>query len=157
MTTRSRKVRFLASHRRYADEWAKELNEFYEHSPRRWASPDKKNTVSKDHVLFGATFPPRSLSCVKAYTCNRDYFCDLAVTLLSARTDIFIATWKLNPNILLTRPPMPPVRLDQILKFKAEHGDKIYVLLYKESSSSLAISNKSSGTLVVDYIHAYFY
>ena len=27
---------------------------------------------------------------------------------------------------------MPPLRLDQILRFKAEQGIKIYILLYKE-------------------------
>lgn len=37
-----------------------------------------------------------------------------------------------SPTVILTRPPYPTLRLDQILQYKAQQGVKIYVLLYKE-------------------------
>ena len=49
-----------------------------------------------------------------------------------AREEILITAWKLSPSLLLTRPPLPSIRLDQLLKHKADRGVKIYVLLYKE-------------------------
>lgn len=38
----------------------------------------------------------------------------------------------ISPTLLLTRPPLPSIRLDQILQYKANQGVKIFILLYKE-------------------------
>ena len=60
----------------------------------------------------------------------------LCIALLQAREEIFIASWMVSPTQLLTRPPLPPLRLDQVLKFKAEQGVRVYILLYKEVEMS---------------------
>lgn len=103
-----------------AIEWAESLNQFYQHTPRRLPQP------------FAAHFPPRPNSQVKLFCCGKEYFSTLAIALLRAQEEILIASWMVSPTLLLTRPPLPPLRLDQILRFKAEQGVKIYVLLYKE-------------------------
>ena len=69
---------------------------------------------------------------VKVYTTPRDYYSAVAVALLNAQKEILITGWKNSPCVVLTRPPLPTLRLDQILKYKAEQGVKIFILLYKE-------------------------
>ena len=60
------------------------------------------------------------------------YFEAIAKAILSAQREIFITSWKNSPMLLLTRPPLPSIRLDHLLKYKADLGVKIYILLYKE-------------------------
>ena len=55
-----------------------------------------------------------------------------------------ITSWKNSPQCLLTRPPLPPLRLDQLLKYKADQGVQIYILLYKEVEN-IGQGNDSSG------------
>lgn len=81
---------------------------------------------------FASSFPPRDNTDVRVYTLPKDYMAAAAVAMLSAQKEILICSWKNSPTVLLTRPPFPPVRLDQLLRFKAEQGVKVYVLLYKE-------------------------
>jgi phospholipase D1/2 len=118
--TETRRLLFSAPTERSAQEWVAALREFYTGSTRATAH------------FFEAAFPPR-LGCeVKVYTYTRDYYNALAISLLSAQKEIFIASWKCSPTVLLTRPPYPTLRLDQILKYKADLGVKVYLLLYKE-------------------------
>lgn len=48
------------------------------------------------------------------YTCGRDYFGAVTAALLSAQKEIYIASWMVSPLLWLTRPPAPPIRLDQV-------------------------------------------
>lgn len=118
--TACRKLLLTASTERDAQEWVNELETFYEFSKRKLEQP------------FVSSYPPRYNTEVKAYTYPRDYFTAVAVALLAAQKEILIASWKNTPTVLLTRPPLPPLRLDQILKHKADQGVKVYILLYKE-------------------------
>eukprot|EP00602_Paraphysomonas_sp_CaronLab_P005081 CAMPEP_0185033702 /NCGR_PEP_ID=MMETSP1103-20130426/22923_1 /TAXON_ID=36769 /ORGANISM="Paraphysomonas bandaiensis, Strain Caron Lab Isolate" /LENGTH=1391 /DNA_ID=CAMNT_0027570077 /DNA_START=374 /DNA_END=4549 /DNA_ORIENTATION=- len=120
ITNRTRKLVMFASSQRVAVEWAEALNAFYETTPRRHIQP------------FSAHFPPRPSTSISLYVCGREYFAALALALMQAKEEILIASWMVSPTLILTRPPLPPIRLDQILKYKAERGVKIYVLLYKE-------------------------
>jgi phospholipase D1/2 len=113
-------INFQTATYRDAVLWVEAINQFYEYSPRKAVQP------------FAATFPPRQKIPLQLYTCGRNYFTALAEGLLEAKEEIFITAWKLSPAVLLSRPPAPPIRLDQILKYKADRGVKIYVLLYKE-------------------------
>lgn len=79
-----------------------------------------------------STFPERINTDVKVYSISKNYFAAVAKAILSAQREIFITSWKNSPSLYLTRPPHPPVRLDQLLKYKADLGVKIYILLYKE-------------------------
>ncbi|CAE7850520.1 Pld1, partial [Symbiodinium microadriaticum] len=110
---------------RIAREWTSDLQAFYNACPRS----------KVQH--FNSSFPPRhDVDDVHAFTCSRDYYYAVAVEMLKAQEDIFISAWKLSPAVILTRPPLPPIRLEQILKYKANQGVKIYILLYKEVEMS---------------------
>jgi hypothetical protein len=123
---KTRRLTMYAPTPRIANEWVTSLTQFYNLCPRSKRQP------------FESSFPPRNeVEDVKAFTCSRDYFHAVAVELLKAQEDILIAAWKLSPSVVLTRPPLPPIRLDQILKYKANQGVKIYILLYKEVIPSL--------------------
>lgn len=119
ITTHTRNLVTFAPTIRVAREWEQSLNEFYNTSARcRTDNP------------FGSTYPSRqAVPGVTAYCITHDYFSSLAHSLLSASHDIFIMAKAHHPNVILTRPPFPTLRLDQILKFKAEQGVKIFVLL----------------------------
>jgi hypothetical protein len=117
---------------RIAEEWYTDIMEFYNLSSR---------VVKHRHM---SSYALRSNSSVEAFLCTRDYFCSVAVALIGAQYDIFISSWKLIPTVLLTRPPLPPIRLDQILKFKANQGVKVYVLLNKEVCDFMVVSKYDS-------------
>ena len=118
--TNTRKLTISAQTRRIAEEWVRALHIFYKNTPRRMTLP------------YTSSFPPRERSDVRVYTYSKDYMAAAAVAMLGAQKEILMTSWKNSPCVLLTRPPMPPVRLDQLLRYKAEQGVKIHILLYKE-------------------------
>lgn len=118
--THTRVLIVMADTKVEALQWQRDLQDFYLSCSRR---------VAHRHI---SSYPPRNETPCRVFTCGRDYFGAVAVALLSAQHEILIASWMVSPYLWLTRPPEPPVRLDQILKFKAEQGVKIYVMLYQE-------------------------
>jgi phosphatidylserine/phosphatidylglycerophosphate/cardiolipin synthase-like enzyme len=126
---------------RQANEWKSFIDEFYNvrYSPRVEKNPN------------GLTaFPTRcSLENIEAYHCSREYYHSLAVQLLNATIDIFILSAELSPTMLLTRPPLPPLRLDQILKFKANQGIHIYIMINRESNPATASHNSTMNSYQV--------
>lgn len=120
VNTGTRNLVLYASTQREADSWAKELKEFYASSCRVIRHP------------FESSFPPRPNCDVRVYTVTKEYMHAVALAMLGAQREILITSWKMSPHVLLTRPPLPPLRLDQLLKYKADQGVQIYVLLYKE-------------------------
>jgi hypothetical protein len=66
------------------------------------------------------------------YVGGRSYFGAVARALQAARRQIFIADWRLNPDILLTRWPDPPVVLKDLLLQRASEGVEVFILVYKE-------------------------
>ncbi len=132
ISTGTRRLLFYSSTIRGAQEWTEEIKRFYAGVPRSIAQ------------TFSSSFPPRMNCHACVYTLPKDYFQSVAIALLGAQREIFITSWKNSPSVLLTRPPLPPLRLDQILKFKANQGVQIYVLLYKEVEY-IGQSNDSFG------------
>lgn len=127
--------------RRQANEWKTFLSEFYnvKVSPRM-----EKNAIGL------TSFPSRcSAEEVEAFHCSRNYYHSLAVQLLNATSDIFIMSAELSPTVLLTRPPLPPIRLDQILGFKANQGIRIYIMINRESNPSIASHNSATNSYEV--------
>jgi hypothetical protein len=118
--TLTRRLILFASTKREAEEWRTYLEEFYLNSTRR---------IQHRHT---SSYAPRPHTPLRLFTCGRDYFGAVTVALLSAQYEIMIASWMVSPHLWLTRPPQPPIRLDQLLKFKADQGVKIFVLLYQE-------------------------
>lgn len=119
---KSRVLSFMVSSACKAYEWKEAVDSFYAQVPRRLPQP------------YDAHFPPRTDSGARMYCCGQEYFTALTVGLLQAREEILIASWMVSPDFLLTRPPLPPLRLDHLLRLKAEQGVRIFVLLYKEVS-----------------------
>ena len=86
---------------------------------------------------------------------GKDYFEDLYEKLMDAKKTIFITDWWLSPEVWLKRPVLESdyikstkikeeklSRLMDILKFKAEKGVKIYILIYYECSLALTLNSK---------------
>ncbi len=105
---------------RVANEWVESIEKFYNTTARVEKQP------------YDSSYAVRLNSDVSAFICTKDYYYELAVALLGAKYDIFLTCWKNSPTVFVTRPPLPAMRLDHILKFKADQGVKIYVLLNKE-------------------------
>lgn len=120
--TNSRKFTLYAPTTRIALEWVEDLKEFYSVSPR--ALPTELCPTANP-VRFGN-------HDLEIFTCSSDYFHSVSVALLSARVEIFITAYMLTPELILTRPPLPPSRLDQILRYKVDQGVKLYILLNKQ-------------------------
>lgn len=119
--TNTRKLTLRANSVYEAIVWRDSLIEFYSINPRSTIQP------------FKSSFPPRNnIDHFDIFTCTRDYYYNVARALLLAKEEILIAAWKLSPDLLLTHPPLPPIRLDHILKYKANQGVKICILLYQE-------------------------
>jgi hypothetical protein len=100
--TETRRLLLVAETTRAAKEWEFAMREFY-----------AKSSVVMPH-LYEASFPPRDNCDVKVYTYTRDYMHSLGVSLLSAQKEILITSWKNSPTVILTRPPYPTLRLDQV-------------------------------------------
>lgn len=120
IVTQTRKLLLYADTPRLALNWVDALNSFYQNSSRL-----------KFH-FFESSFSPRKQCEVSVYTITKEYMSALAISLLSAQKEILITNWKNSPTLIMSRPPYPAIRLDQILKYKAEQGVKVYLLLYKE-------------------------
>ena len=120
IVTQTRKLLLYADTPRLALNWVDALNSFYQNSSRL-----------KFH-FFESSFSPRKQCEVSVYTITKEYMSALAISLLSAQKEILITNWKNSPTLIMSRPPYPVMRLDQILKYKAEQGVKVYLLLYKE-------------------------
>ena len=149
------------------------LEEFYKKSPRLAQQPFnasfpvrddtevKVYTLSRDYFANGKLYTVVYIyflffSCITI--CSKYFilllFFKVAIALLRAQNEIFITSWKNSPKVLLTRPPLPPLRLDQILKYKAEQGVKIYILLYKEVELAAQGNESFAARRYLESLHA---
>ena len=120
--TSSRKLTLYAPTKRVAIEWVENLKTFYLTSLR---------TIKSN--LCSTAYPNRfQFDDINILISSRDYYHQLAIELLKAKEEIFITAKILSIDVLLTRPPLPPTRLDHILKYKIDQGVKLYVLLNKQ-------------------------
>ncbi len=118
LKTGTRRLTFFAPNDKVAREWVTAFQEMY--TPR----------IHRFH--FESAFAPRMKNDVRIYINGCEYYQAAALAMLQAQKEIMITSWKNSPTVLMTRAPLPPLRLDQILKYKADQGVNIYVLLYKE-------------------------
>lgn len=118
--TFSRQFTVFAPTIRIASEWEESLREFYNISKRTQFGP------------FNATYVPReSKETIEFSPCTKYMYFHLVRDILSATHDIclFLNSTH-NPETLLTRPPLPPVKFSNLLRYKSQQGIKIYILLY---------------------------
>lgn len=121
-------------------EWMEHLNNFYASSGRRCISN------------FGSVALNRTEISCKVYTISKDYFSSVAYTILSAQKEILICDWELSPTLHLCRPPLPSMRLDHLLQYKANQGVKIYILLYKEIEMALG-NDSENAQIYLENLH----
>jgi hypothetical protein len=91
---------------------------------------------------------------MEIFTTSSDYYTSLAIALLSARVEIFITAFMFSLELILTRPPLPPTRLDQIIQYKVNQGVKFYFLINKQVfalplSFSLCLCSASLSSLTL--------
>ena len=92
---------------------------------------------------FASFAPIRHNLKASFFVDGKDYFSEIADALLEATEEIFIASWWLSPEIYMKRGLDfdDNLRLDRILKAKAEQGVKIFILLYKEFQLALGLNS----------------
>ena len=97
---------------------------------------------------FGAFAPVRS-GKAKWFVDGQEYMSAVADAIMSAKHEILITGWELNPHIFMKRPDTGLTssewRLDKILLKKANDGISVYILLYWGTSVAM-----EHGTIFVD-------
>ena len=86
---------------------------------------------------------------MKWFVDGSSYFDDLYQKILEAKETIFLAGWWISPELFLQRPvctenPGPLNKLQDVLKYKADRGVLIYILIFKEVSLALNLSSGHS-------------
>jgi len=90
--------------------------------------------------------PIRRESRVQWFVDGEGYMASVAEAILKAEEEIFITDWWLSPELHLKRPvtDIKGWRLNELLREKAEHGVRVYVLMYKELEMTLSINSYHS-------------
>ena len=86
----------------------------------------------------------------KWFVDGEDYMSEVGDAIHSAKHEIFITDWQMNPDIFLKRPEAGvrslEWRLDKLLLKKASEGVRIYILLYWETKSFLMFDILDTGS-----------
>ncbi|KAI9633008.1 uncharacterized protein MKK02DRAFT_40389 [Dioszegia hungarica] len=123
---------------RHDEEWEKEV--------------DAKMEAIRDGHRFRSFSGEREGNCVKWHVDGHDYFWALSEVIDQAEESIMILDWWLSPELQLRRPAalFPEWRLDRLLKKKAEQGVRIYIMVYKEVTASMALSSSHTKHALED-------
>jgi phospholipase D1/2 len=92
--------------------------------------------------------PVRHRTSAELYVDGVSMFPAVATALRSARHEIFITGWSVNPELYVcdrNRPVSPADRLDHMLLERATQGVRIYVLVWRETKIALG------GTIHSEY------
>jgi hypothetical protein len=151
---------FRAYNKNHAIEWEDNLISFYTDILRgesglvkKRSNPSKSasKVIRGSDNMFKSFSPERRNVSVKLFTYSKDYMASLTLSILDAKKEICIASWKLSPTILLTRDDLPPIRLDHLLLMKAQSGIIINILLYQEISIA---AQGNDSALVQTYLES---
>lgn len=117
--TYTRQFTVFAPTNRIALEWEEALRQFYNLSSRTQLGP------------YQATYIPRKdKGIIEFYQWTQIFYYNLLRDMLTACHDICMClTSTHNPDTLLTHPPLPPVKLYQLMRYKAQQGVRIYILI----------------------------
>lgn len=120
-----------------ARDWVAAINDAGLRPPEGWCHPHR----------FGSFAPPRGLTAdgseVQWFIDGKTAFEAIALAIEEAKSEIFIASWWICPEVYLRRPYdiNASSRLDALLEAKAKQGVQIYVLMYKEVTIALKINS----------------
>ena len=91
---------------------------------------------------YGSFAPVRENSTCEWYVDGQGYFESVYKHLKQAKTDVFITDWWLSPEMHLMRPVSKnkneETRINTLLHSLAEHGVKVYIIVYREQTIALA-------------------
>ncbi|KAL7424937.1 hypothetical protein Q5752_000624 [Cryptotrichosporon argae] len=128
------------------------LNPNHRHDEKWEQEIDAQMTRIRDAHRFRSFAPEREGNLVKWHVDGHDYFWALSEVIDGAKESIMILDWWLSPELQLRRPAAhyPEWRLDRLLQKKAEQGVRIYVMVYKEVTASMALSSKHTKHALED-------
>ena len=155
---------FRAYNKNHAMDWEDNLISFYtnilvgesgmiKRSNKANQSKSELKIIRGSDNLFKSFFPERKNVNVKVFTYSKDYMSVLTLSILNAKKEICIASWKLSPTILLTRDDLPPIRLDHLLLMKAQSGVIINILLYHEIRIAAQGNDSASAQAYLESLH----
>ncbi|KAK6455580.1 phospholipase D [Scheffersomyces xylosifermentans] len=126
-----RKLQIMPKSHKEQKLWIKSLTEM------------KASTQWSDSHRFGSFAPVRENCFAQWFVDGRDYFWAVSSALEMAKDVIFIHDWWLSPELYLRRPANgnQQWRIDRILQRKAKQGVKIFVIVYRNVGSTVAIDS----------------
>jgi phosphatidylserine/phosphatidylglycerophosphate/cardiolipin synthase-like enzyme len=110
----------------------------------------------REHEKPCSSFAPLRDSCqATMHVGGRELYSAMAHAIWTAQSQIFIAGWIFNANLLLVRPPdaSAPVRLDELLAHKAAQGVQVHILLYREVSDAHQPNKSKSQKEFFEALH----
>nr|GMD05809.1 phospholipase D zeta 1-like isoform X1 [Ipomoea batatas] len=140
VTCGNRSIKFKTRSSAEVKKWVSMINEAGLKPKDGWCSPQR----------FGSFSPQRGLtedgSCIQWFIDGKESFEAIALSIESAKSEIYITGWWLCPELYLRRPfhNHSSSRLDALLEAKANQGVQIYILLYKEVALALKINSSYS-------------
>ena len=106
---------------------------------------------------YGSFAPVRKSDRAMWYVDGQDYMSAVADAIGTAKTEILITDWQMNPEIFMKRPDSGVDshslhwRLDKMLLKKADEGVKVTILLYKEMEFALDLGSAHVVKLFADH------
>ncbi len=103
---------------------------------------------------FGSFAPLRAGGGNQArwYVDGKDYMSAVGDAFASAKREILITDWQMNPHIFMKRPDTGVTslewRLDTLLKRKADEGVRVYILLYWETKVALDVGSEYAASVL---------
>lgn len=101
---------------------------------------------------FGSFAPIRTNCFAQWLVDGRDYMWVASRAIMEAKDVIYIHDWWLSPEIYMRRPAAisQKWRLDRLLKYKANQGVKIFVIMYRNINSAIPIDSEYSKFSLLD-------
>ncbi|CAH6719242.1 phospholipase D1 [[Candida] jaroonii] len=126
-----RKISLLPKSEKEQQLWLKSLYEM------------KNSTVWSKKNRFDSFAPIRDNCYAQWFVDGRDYFWAISSAIEMAKDVVYIHDWWLSPQMYLRRPANgnQQWRIDRLLERKARQGVKIFIIIYRNVGSTVAIDS----------------
>ncbi|KAK6121109.1 hypothetical protein DH2020_045135 [Rehmannia glutinosa] len=131
-----RTVKLRTTSQAKAQEWVSAINAVGSKHSESWCHPHRFNSFAPTRGLV------EDGSLAQWFIDGKAAFEAIALSIESAKSEIYITGWWLCPELYLRRPfnNESSSRLDVLLEAKAKEGVQIHILLYKEVSLALKLT-----------------
>ncbi|KAK6143935.1 hypothetical protein DH2020_024283 [Rehmannia glutinosa] len=132
-----RTIKLRTTSQAKAQEWVSAINAVGSKHSESWCHPHRFNSFAPTRGLV------EDGSLAQWFIDGKAAFEAIALSIESAKSEIYITGWWLCPELYLRRPFNNESfsRLDVLLEAKAKEGVQIHILLYKEVSLALKINS----------------